>query len=179
MADERKTGAQIAREALEKARKSSAAARLESERTAAGRRRAQIRSANLAEARERTQDQASADRGDPMPFGAAISRLMADRGWTDEAKIARVTGDWPSIVGPEIADHCQAVSLREGVLTIEAESTAWATQVQFLTRKVLARIAESVGRDVVTKLIVRGPTGPSWRHGRLRVPGQGPRDTYG
>ena len=40
-------------------------------------------------------------------------------------------------------------------------------------------VVEAVGPDVVTKLVVRGPVGPSWRHGRLRVPGQGPRDTYG
>jgi hypothetical protein len=32
---------------------------------------------------------------------------------------------------------------------------------------------------VVRRLVVRGPTTPDWGHGRLRVRGPGPRDTYG
>jgi predicted nucleic acid-binding Zn ribbon protein len=34
--------------------------------------------------------------------------------------------------------------------------------------------------DVVRTLVIRGPSGPDWRHGALRVTGgRGPRDTYG
>lgn len=176
MVDERPSGADIAREALEQARKAAAAKRLESERSAAGRRRAQTRSSNAADVRART---AGASSGDPVTFGAAIENLFADRGWNDDVKAARVTADWPSMVGADIADHCEPVSLRDGVLTIEAESTAWATQIRLLARQVLARITEVVGPEVVSRLVVRGPAGPTWRHGRLRVPGPGPRDTYG
>lgn len=177
MADAPRPGAQLAREALEKARRAAAARRLEAERSSAARRRADTKAANLADARTRAAN--ATDRDHPVAFRAAIDDLLADRGWTDAAKVARVTADWPGIVGPEIAGHCEPVSLRGGVLTLEAESTAWATQIRLLTRQVMGRIAESVGGDVVTKLIVRGPAGPTWRHGRLRVPGPGPRDTYG
>jgi len=71
------------------------------------------------------------------------------------------------------------VTLRDGLLSVEAESTAWATQIRLLAPRLLARIAEVAGSGVVTRLTVHGPAGPSWRHGRLRVPGRGPRDTYG
>jgi predicted nucleic acid-binding Zn ribbon protein len=69
--------------------------------------------------------------------------------------------------------------LRHGELVLEAESTAWATQLRLLSRSILARISAELGPDVVRKLVVRGPTAPDWRHGRLRVKGPGPRDTYG
>jgi predicted nucleic acid-binding Zn ribbon protein len=71
------------------------------------------------------------------------------------------------------------VKLENGELTIEAESTAWATQLRLLAAKLLARIAAQVGHNVVTKLHIHGPAAPSWTKGPRRVRGRGPRDTYG
>ena len=170
-------GASLAKQALARAREAAAANRLATERSAAAQRRAQVRNANAADSRRRVAETRA--EGDPVAFGASISDLLADRGWEGELSEARVTADWPAMVGPEIAAHSEPVSLRAGVLTVEASSTSWATEITLLQRKVLASIVEAVGPDVVTKLVVRGPVGPSWRHGRLRVPGQGPRDTYG
>jgi len=170
-------GASLAKQALARAREVAAANRLAGERSAAAQRRSQVRSANAADSRRRVAETRA--EGDPVAFGASISDLLADRGWEGELSQARVTADWPAMVGPEIAAHSEPVSLRGGVLTVEASSTSWATEITLLQRKVLASIALAVGPDVVTKLVVRGPVGPSWRHGRLRVPGQGPRDTYG
>jgi predicted nucleic acid-binding Zn ribbon protein len=86
---------------------------------------------------------------------------------------------WESVVGPELAAHSRPVKLEQGELTVEAESTAWATQVRLLATKLLGRIADGVGRGVVTKLNVHGPVAPSWTKGPKRVRGRGPRDTYG
>jgi predicted nucleic acid-binding Zn ribbon protein len=91
-----------------------------------------------------------------------------------------VLGRWPQLVGPDIADHCTPVSLRDGELVLQAESTAWATQLRTLQRQLLARLGGAVGRDVVRRIRVVGPQGPSWRHGPRSVRGgRGPRDTYG
>jgi predicted nucleic acid-binding Zn ribbon protein len=177
MAEERSVpGARLAQEALARARQAASAARLASERTVATRRRSQIREANAAQVRERASESTGTE---PVAFGAAIEQLLADRGWAADLREARVTADWPAMVGPELASHSRPVSLREGVLTVEAESTAWATQIRLLQRQVLTTIKQAVGSGVVSSLVVRGPAGPSWRHGRLRAPGPGPRDTYG
>ena len=93
---------------------------------------------------------------------------------------ARVFADWTALVGPEIAGHCQPVSLREGELRLSAQSTAWATQLRMLSATLLTRLVAELGPDVVTRLHISGPVGPSWRHGAWSVPGaRGPRDTYG
>jgi predicted nucleic acid-binding Zn ribbon protein len=167
------TGPDLARDALARARADAAARRREHEGATAARRRADIRAANATPRRS-----ASAD-GDPQPFGAAIEELLADRGWTAEATVAAVTANWAQTVGEDLAAHCTPVSLSGGVLTVEAESTAWATQIRLLQRHLLERIAAIAGTGVVRRLVVVGPTGPSWQHGRLRVRGRGPRDTYG
>ena len=62
---------------------------------------------------------------------------------------------------------------------MRADSTAWATQVRLLAPTLLRRLAEELGEGVVERVAVGGPVGPSWRKGLRRVPGRGPRDTYG
>lgn len=119
------------------------------------------------------------DPRDPQPLGAMLARLVKERGWEQPAAEARLFGMWESIVGADLAAHCRPVKLEEGELTVEAESTTWAMQLKGLTGKLLGRIADGVGRGVVTKLNVHGPVAPSWAKGPKRVRGRGPRDTYG
>lgn len=120
-----------------------------------------------------------ADGRDPQPFGAVLSQLMRARGWERPAAEARLFGDWERVVGADVADHCRPVKLEDGVLTIEAKSTTWATQLRLLAASLLKKIAAEVGHNVVTRLNVHGPAAPSWNRGPRRIRGRGPRDTYG
>jgi predicted nucleic acid-binding Zn ribbon protein len=108
-----------------------------------------------------------------------VSRVSLDRGWSGRLTDATVLGRWPELVGPDIAQHCTPQSLRDGELVLQAESTAWATQLRTLQRQLLARLAKAVGPGVVRRIRVVGPSTPSWRHGNRHVRGRGPRDTYG
>jgi predicted nucleic acid-binding Zn ribbon protein len=119
------------------------------------------------------------DPRDPQLFGALLERLVRNRGWQKPAAEATVFGDWAKVVGAEIAEHCRPVKLEDGVLTVEAESTAWATQLRLLSGRLLATIAGQVGNNVVRSLHIHGPAAPSWSRGPRRVRGRGPRDTYG
>jgi predicted nucleic acid-binding Zn ribbon protein len=119
------------------------------------------------------------DPRDPQPFGAVLARLVKARGWQQPAAEATVFGAWERLVGADIAAHCRPVRLTDGELTVEAESTAWATQLRGLARRLLQRIAAEVGPNVVKSLRIHGPAAPSWVKGPLRVRGRGPRDTYG
>ena len=119
------------------------------------------------------------DPRDPQPFGAVLAKLVKSRGWERPAAEATVFGEWAKVVGANVAEHCRPVKLENGELTIEAESTAWATQLRLLAAKLLAGIAAQVGHNVVIKLHIHGPAAPSWVKGPRRVRGRGPRDTYG
>lgn len=109
-----------------------------------------------------------------------IRAAAGDLGWERPLNQGRVFADWAGLVGRDVAAHCRPESLRERELTVQAESTAWATQLRLLSSTMLARLAAELGPDVVASLRITGPTGPSWKHGRFSVPGaRGPRDTYG
>jgi predicted nucleic acid-binding Zn ribbon protein len=119
------------------------------------------------------------DPRDPQLFGTVLQRLMKQRGWEKPKAEATVFGAWEKVVGPDIARHSRPVKLDDGVLTVEAESTAWATQLRMLAASLLKNIAAEVGHNVVTRLNIHGPAAPSWQRGPRRVQGRGPRDTYG
>ncbi|UYQ63292.1 DUF721 domain-containing protein [Streptomyces peucetius] len=127
---------------------------------------------------------ARADGRDPLPLGAAINRLITERGWETPAAVGGVMGRWPQIVGEDLANHC--VPLRydeapdERLLTVQCDSTAWATQLRLLAPRLVARLNEDLGHGTVRAIKVLGPGGPQRRFGPLRAPGStGPGDTYG
>ncbi|MER5463336.1 DciA family protein [Streptomyces sp. NPDC002668] len=125
---------------------------------------------------------ARADGRDPLPLGAAINRLITERGWETPAAVGGVMGRWPQIVGPDLANHCvpQKYDEDERVLTVQCDSTAWATQLRLLAPRLVARLNEDLGQGTVKLIKVLGPGGPPRRYGPLRAPGSvGPGDTYG
>jgi predicted nucleic acid-binding Zn ribbon protein len=120
------------------------------------------------------------DATDPQPVGAVLAGYVGERGWRAPLNAARVFSDWATIVGADVAAHCTPATLRDGELTVRAESTAWATQLRLLSGTLLARLVAELGGDVVHKIAITGPTAPSWKHGAFSVRGaRGPRDTYG
>ena len=153
-------------------------ARDDAKAKAGGRARRSTRSQQADAANSRRSGAAPDDR-DPQPISQVLERLVEERGWQTSRAVGGVEGRWGQLVGAELADHCQPESFDEGVLTVRADSTAWATQVRILAGPLLARLNTDLGAGTVTSLRVLGPTGPTWQKGRLSVKGRGPRDTYG
>ncbi|MBH1934729.1 DUF721 domain-containing protein [Streptomyces sp. AV19] len=125
---------------------------------------------------------ARADGRDPLPLGAAINRLITERGWETPAAVGGVMGRWPQIVGQDVALHCepQRYDEEDRVLTVQCDSTTWATQLRLLAPQLVARLNDDLGRGTVRMIKVLGPGGPGRRYGALRAPGStGPGDTYG
>ncbi|MCQ4081818.1 DciA family protein [Streptomyces sp. RB6PN25] len=125
---------------------------------------------------------ARADGRDPLPLGAAISRLITERGWEAPAAVGGVMGRWPQLVGEDLAKHCvpQRYDEEEKILTVQCDSTAWATQVRLLAPTLVARLNADLGHGTVKVIKVLGPGGAPRTYGRLRAPGsKGPGDTYG
>lgn len=119
------------------------------------------------------------DRRDPQLLGSATMDLARNRGWSGRMAEGSVFGQWSTVVGEQIAEHASPTSLRDGILTVTAESTAWATQLRMVQSQILAKIAASVGDGVVTSLKILGPSGPTWQKGPRNFGARGPRDTFG
>nr|WP_211481361.1 DciA family protein [Actinopolyspora xinjiangensis] len=168
VAGEHSRGSDLARAALRAAREKSGGRPRERNRRQPGRAR-----------RGRGWSGPDADDRDPQEFGRLVHRMVHARGWSDRLTGGQVFGRWGELVGEEIAAHSEPVELAEGVLTLRAESTAWATELRLLQRQLLRRISDGLGERVVRRIKVLGPAAPSWRHGPRHISGRGPRDTYG
>jgi len=168
-------GMDLVRRALEEAR---GAARTQGKDVGRGRRLPPTRRVAGASSRRRWSGPGP-DGRDPQRLGSVARDVAKKRGWSSRVAEGAVFGQWPAVVGQHIAEHATPTALRDGVLNVSAESTAWATQLRIIQAQVLAKIAASVGDGVVTALKITGPVAPSWRKGPLHIAGRGPRDTYG
>ncbi|MDR2565479.1 MAG: DUF721 domain-containing protein [Bifidobacteriaceae bacterium] len=104
---------------------------------------------------------------DPKTAGELVDELIAVEGWQTDASAGLLLADWPRIVGPQVAAHCQVVGLEEGKLTVKADSSPWATEIRLLIPQLRAAIDKHVGPGLVTQVEVLGPE--ARRAGRRRT----------
>jgi predicted nucleic acid-binding Zn ribbon protein len=123
---------------------------------------------------------ARADDRDPKLLSDAVERLVESKGWSTEINVHTLLARWALLVGSINAAHSQPEGYDETVLTVRADSTAWATQLRYLAPQLVALLNDQLGDGTVTRIKVLGPDAPSWKKGRRAVrDGRGPRDTYG
>jgi len=120
------------------------------------------------------------DDRDPQTLDAALTRIIDDRGWQVDLKVASMFARWADLVGPEIGAHSRAESFADGKLVVRTDSSAWATQLKLLAPSVVRRLNDDLNHNTMVVIEVLGPHAPSWKHGSRSVrDGRGPRDTYG
>ncbi|MGH3665022.1 MAG: DUF721 domain-containing protein [Egibacteraceae bacterium] len=103
--------------------------------------------------RDESESPQRSDRGgEPAPLAALLASVRARRGWDRRLRGARVFEHWPAIAGEELARHVEPVRLAGGVLVLRAESSAWATQVRYLSAELVRRANDVLGDGAVTKV---------------------------
>ncbi len=91
---------------------------------------------------------------DPVPLGEALAAIGAELGLADPGVVGTLAAQWAELVGPALATSARLRALRGDVLTVAVDSGAWATQLRYLERALLDRIAELVGVGVVREVRV-------------------------
>lgn len=116
---------------------------------------------------------------DPQSVGDILSITAQDMGWSMELEQAQVIADWEKIIGATTAPHTTVIELSNGVLIVQCDSTAWATELRRMRAQVLSRIIDEYPQAGIQDLRFLAPGAPTWRHGARVAKGRGPRDTYG
>jgi predicted nucleic acid-binding Zn ribbon protein len=81
---------------------------------------------------------------------------------SSRSAVARVFGEWASVVGDVVAAQTVPLRLDDGRLLVGVEQAAWAAQLRYMTGDLVARCAEHLGPGVVTSIELR-ITGPKDR----------------
>jgi predicted nucleic acid-binding Zn ribbon protein len=116
---------------------------------------------------------------DPRGVADVLADLTRQAGWEPQLARADLSRTWADVAGAETAQHTRPVALDAGLLTVQADSTAWAKQLQLMRAHVLSEIIRRFPEAGVDSIRFIGPDVPSWKWGPRAIPGRGPRDTYG
>ena len=108
-----------------------------------------------------------------------IDSLASKMGWTSPLARSELIASWAELVGAETAEHSEPVAIEGGVLTVQCDSTAWATQLRLMRSQISTKIAQRFPDAGIESVRFEGPNAPSWKRGPRSIPGRGPRDTYG
>ncbi|MFB2584972.1 DUF721 domain-containing protein [Herbiconiux liukaitaii] len=132
--------------------------------------------------RARGDDEASVPYGlgrDPKGLGDVMSNLESELGWTSSLAKSDLLLAWSEIAGPETAEHSTPTGITDSVLTVQCDSTAWATQLRHMRVLIMTTIAQRFPEAGIESIRFEAPHAPSWKRGSRSIPGRGPRDTYG
>lgn len=91
---------------------------------------------------------------DPVPVGEALAAIGHELGLADPGVVGTLADQWSELVGPALAGNARLRALRGDVITVAVDSGGWATQIRYLERALLDRIADLVGAGVVREVRV-------------------------
>ena len=85
---------------------------------------------------------------DPVPISSSLDGVMRSLRGPSRQAAGGVFGRWTESVGEQVAAHVTPVKLDHGVLLVEVDDPAWATQVKFLTPMITERLLAVAGVGV-------------------------------
>ena len=85
-----------------------------------------------------------------------VPEVMKRLGLQQRLQQSQIFYLWREIVGADIADHAQPVSLRNGVLVVTVDHPIWLQELSRYHKKLLLeKISQRVGRNAVRNLVFR------------------------
>lgn len=82
---------------------------------------------------------------DPIPLSTSLDGVVRSLRGPSRKAVSGLFGRWEEAVGDQVAEHVTPMKLDEGVLVVQVDDPAWATQVKFLTSTIIGRLAEVAG----------------------------------
>lgn len=92
---------------------------------------------------------------EPRPLASSLDEVARAIGAPPAEALSVVFSRWEELVGAAVAAHSRPVSLVRSTLVVSVDHPAWATQMKYLGSTLLARITETLGHEVASRLEVR------------------------
>lgn len=89
----------------------------------------------------------------PTALGAILPGVLKERGLEKRIEQASIVPEWASLVGPQIGQVTQPMSItRAGVLFVAVTTNAWMNELSMLEPELLKAINGKPGRAAVKKI---------------------------
>ncbi|MFD0704541.1 DciA family protein [Alloscardovia venturai] len=94
---------------------------------------------------------------EPLALGIALEAITGNPLWREKMTTAKLFGKWSDIVGENFARNSRVSSYMSGILTIQAQSPAWATQLSYMTEPIKTKIKEVIPSLDIQEIRITGP----------------------
>jgi predicted nucleic acid-binding Zn ribbon protein len=85
---------------------------------------------------------------EPVSLTLSLDDVVKTLRGPSRQAVGGLFGRWDEAVGEQVAHHVRPLKLDRGVLSVEVDDPAWATQVKFLAPTIISRLAEVAGARV-------------------------------
>ena len=92
-------------------------------------------------------------------LAGALDALLDRLGAESSTAITGVFGEWPNIVGEQVAQHVTPIKLERGRLIVEIDDPSWATQMRFLEPQLIEKL-NAATTSTITTIEVRAKRNP-------------------
>ena len=93
------------------------------------------------------------EKGKPRPIGEALASFLTESGLAGRVEQAAIIPEWVSLVGPQIAEVTEPLSVaRDGTLFVAVRTNAWMTELSLLEPQLLAALNARPGRPRVGRI---------------------------
>jgi len=98
---------------------------------------------------------------DPVLAGDLVDKLLHGLGLDERLHQYKALVIWNDVVGPQIAARTRPIRIRDNILEINVDQSAWMQQLQLMKPKILARLNTELGKPALKDLYLK--------HGKVNV----------
>mgnify|MGYP003463969019 FL=1 len=91
----------------------------------------------------------------PAPVSGLLDAVLAGLGAPGVDVVVTVHQRWAEIVGEEVGDHVRPLGIEAGRLKVAADGPAWASHLRWSEAEIVGRLADLLGPDQITGIVVR------------------------
>jgi predicted nucleic acid-binding Zn ribbon protein len=99
-----------------------------------------------------------------------IEGVLADLDLRTRFREHLAISSWPQIAGQVVSGHTQAEAVRDGVLIVATDTSAWANELQMRRRELLELLAAKIGSGVIRDIHFRAGARRRGRRAKQPVP---------
>ena len=88
-------------------------------------------------------------RDGPKPLGFGVERVMKHMDAPQTSVVEAVFSKWEELVGDVIGSHSRPAGIADGVLTVEVENQAWASEMSWMAEELVRQIQLKLDTDEI------------------------------
>lgn len=86
---------------------------------------------------------------------AGVERVLRYLQAPETSVVQSIFSDWPGLVGELVGAHSRPIDVADGILVIEVDDPAWASELGWLADDLVGRIRDRLDTNEINEIQVR------------------------